>query len=80
MKMSEPFAFKELEEHYYLFNNLPNINITSSTKQNKKRTYVCVNIKISIKQKIKANITQLVECNLAKIKVKGSNPFICFFG
>jgi ribosomal protein L5 len=30
--------------------------------------------------RLKANITQLVECNLAKIKVKGSNPFICFFG
>jgi hypothetical protein len=25
----------------------------------------------------KAKITQLVECNLAKVKVEGSNPFFC---
>ena len=25
-----------------------------------------------------ANVTQLVECNFAKIKDEGSNPFICF--
>lgn len=25
-----------------------------------------------------AIVTQLVECNLAKVKAKGSNPFICF--
>ena len=26
-----------------------------------------------------ANVTQLVECNFAKIKDEGSNPFICFY-
>ena len=25
----------------------------------------------------RAIVTQLVECNLAKVKAKGSNPFIC---
>jgi large subunit ribosomal protein L5 len=32
----ETFAFKELEEHYYLFNNLPNLSVTLVTNTKKK--------------------------------------------
>ena len=28
---------------------------------------------------MQANVTQLVECNLAKVKAEGSNPFFCYF-
>ena len=27
----------------------------------------------------RAIVTQLVECNLAKVEAKGSNPFICLY-
>ena len=81
-KIFDTFKFIEFEEHYSLFNNLPNLDITISTNSITKEELIFIikSLQFPLKLKnIKANITQLVECNLAKIKVKSSNLFICFY-
>lgn len=72
------FNFKELEDQYHLFYNLPKLNITlvTNSKTVEELLFIFKSFQLPIKN-FKANITQLVECNLAKIKAEGSNPFIC---
>lgn len=72
-------SFKELEKQFYLFINLPPLNVTliTNTKSTKELVYLLRSFKLPIVQAI---VTQLVECNLAKVKVKGSNPFSCCAG
>ena len=53
-------------------------------RSQKKNCYTCL-IHLSYLLPHNAIVTQLVECNLAKVKAKGSNPFSCliielFFG
>jgi large subunit ribosomal protein L5 len=36
-ELQETFSFSELESHYYLFNNLPKLNITIITNSNNKK-------------------------------------------
>lgn len=71
--------FSELIEHYYLFNNLSNLSLSLVTSaQTKEETlFLLRSLQIPLKTILLAGITQLVEYNLAKIKAKGSNPFIC---
>lgn len=82
-ELQDTFSFSELEDHYYLFSNLPKLDviIVTTAKNKKELLFLLRSLQFPLKNWfIKANVTQLVECNLAKIKVKGSNPFICFFG
>lgn len=39
-ELHETFVFKELESHYYLFNNLPKLNITIITDTNNKKELI----------------------------------------
>ena len=73
--------FKELEKNYLFFSLLKNLQVTfvTNTFSNEELFFLLCSFKFptgSIKKGL-ANVTQLVECNLAKIKVKGSNPFFC---
>ena len=70
--------FSELSEHYYLFNNLSDLNVSIITvvETREEMLFLLKSLQLPLKT-IKASITQLVECNLAKIKVEGSNPFTC---
>ena len=72
-------SLKELNNHFYIFNNLPSLNITiiSNSSKKKELIYLLKSFKIPLQSSKSAIVTQLVECNLAKIKVKGSNPFYC---
>ena len=71
--------FSELTENYHLFNNLLQLNfsfvISSGTET--ELIFLLNSLRIPVNHKINAGITQLVECNLAKIKAEGSNPSIC---
>lgn len=72
----EIYNFKDLENYYLLFNKLKTLNIyfkiLVKNKISNETNYFLKNAQIFF-----AYVTQLVECNLAKIKAKGSNPFIC---
>lgn len=72
--------FKELEKNYLAFSLLKNLQVTFVTNAttNEELFFLLNSFKFPTGTiKIFANVTQLVECNLAKIKVKGSNPFFC---
>ena len=72
--------FKELEKNYLVFSLLKNLQVTFVTNAttNEELFFLLNSFKFPTGTiKIFANVTQLVECNLAKIKVKGSNPFFC---
>ena len=72
--------FKELEKNYLVFNLLKNLQVTFITNSitNEELFFLLNSFKFPTGlTKSLANVTQLVECNLAKIKVKGSNPFFC---
>ena len=78
-ELHDTFNFSKLEEYYYLFNNLPKLTITvviSSTIK-EELIFILKSLQFPIKKSLTADITQLVEYNLAKVKVKGSNPFVC---
>jgi large subunit ribosomal protein L5 len=75
------FIFKELEKNYLFFSILKNLQVTfvTNTLSNQELFFLLSSFKFpanTVKRGF-ANVTQLVECNLAKIKVKGSNPFFC---
>lgn len=74
--LKDLIAFKELEKQFYLFSSLPPLNITfiTNTRTRKELLYLLNAFKLPI---IQAIVTQLAECNLAKVKAKGSNPFSC---
>lgn len=78
-ELHDTFIFSELENNYYLFHTLPKLAITIITTSKKKDEllYILKLIKLFFEKRDTANMTQMVECNLAKIKVKGSSPFIC---
>lgn len=71
--------FPELEAHYQFFKNISCLNITivSTPTTTKEFFFLLKNYKIPISL-ICAKVTQLVEYNLAKVKVEGSNPFFCY--
>ena len=72
--------FKELEKNYLVFSLLKNLQVTFVTNAttNEELFFLLNSFKFPTGTiKTFANVTQLVECNLAKIKVKGSNPFFC---
>jgi hypothetical protein len=51
-ELSEPLAFKELEEHYYLFYKIPNIKLTLSSKKTlKKNVFVYILKSLHLTQK-----------------------------
>lgn len=78
-KLKEVFSFSELEKHYYVFNTLSplNIMILTNCEDTKELIFLLESFKFPLDKKNLADVTQLVEYNLAKIKAKGSNPFIC---
>lgn len=72
--------FKELEKNYLVFSLLKNLQVTFVTNAitNEEFFFLLNSFKFPTGTiKNFANVTQSVECNLAKIKVKGSNPFFC---
>lgn len=77
-ELHDTFIFTELENNYYLFNTLPKlgISIVTTSKKKEELLYILQLMKLYFSKKA-ANITQLVECDLAKIKDKSSNLFIC---
>ena len=78
--IKDVLIFSELEKYYHFFNTLPKLKmslVTTNTKTKEELLFLLISVKIPITNKV-ANITQLVEYNLAKIKVKSSNLFICF--
>ena len=70
-------TFSELGEYYYLFNNLPSLDISIITNVKTHKELLFLLKSLQLPEKIIACITQLVECNLAKVKVEGSNPSTC---
>lgn len=75
-------TFFEFENNYSLFSDLLNLQITfiTNTKTKNELIFLLNSLKIPFKETINsAKIAQLVEFNLAKIKVEGSNPFFCYF-
>lgn len=47
--------------------------------QDQRKNYYIYLIHLSYLLVRNAIVTQLVECNLAKVKAKGSNPFSCWY-
>ena len=72
-------AFSQLEINQHLFYNLSKLGITiiTNSKTQQELIFTLRSFKFPLKQS-EANITQMVECNLAKVEVKSSNLFICF--
>ena len=75
---NKKLKFSELKEHYHLSKTLSYLNITIITSSRTKTELFFLLRSFNFPLKNTANITQLVECNLAKVKVEGSNPFVCF--
>lgn len=73
-------VFSEYEKNYHLFNNLPKLQITfvANSQSQLELKYILNSLKIPIKN-VQANVTQMVECNLAKVNVESSNLFFCFW-
>lgn len=75
------FVFKELEKNYMIFNQLQNLQVTvrTSTKTNRELFFLLNSFKFPLKRTKKfCKCNLMVECNLAKIKVKSSSLFFCF--
>ena len=70
------FLFKDLELNYQFFNNLDffNVNIVTATICKNQNKFFLNSYKI-----YRCIRNSMGECNLAKVKVKGSNPFVCFY-
>jgi large subunit ribosomal protein L5 len=72
------FVFKQIEKNFLLFNLLKHLQITilTNTRTAEELFFFLNSFKIGTRI---SKCNSMVECNLAKVKVEGSNPFFCFF-
>lgn len=76
-ELYDVFVFSDLEMNYYLFSSLSKLEIVLVTSSKTLEEFLFILNSLESSFKNIANIIQLVEYDLAKIKVEGSNPFIC---
>lgn len=73
------FSFPELEKHYGLFNDLTELKLNIVTFCHSRSELISILKALQLPIKLIRSHNSMVECNLAKIEVKGSNLFVCFY-
>ena len=77
--LDDALIFTELEHQYELFKSLPKLDISITTDVNSTQELNNLLTSCRFPVKIVCESNSMVECNLAKVEVEGSNPFFRFF-
>jgi large subunit ribosomal protein L5 len=77
--LDDALIFTELEHQYELFKSLPKLDISITTDVNSIQELNNLLTSCRFPVKIVCESNSMVECNLAKVEVEGSNPFFRFF-
>ncbi len=76
--LDDVLIFTELEQQYELFKSLPKLDISITTTANSIQELNNLIISSRFPVKIVCESNSMVECDLAKVEVEGSNPFFRF--